>query len=174
MGGRDVKPENLIIVANQALALWQQCATAKEIEIDRQTRYARAHAVAESQPQLPMPKKYPVTFDEFLRLTIGGRYKARRLKIYRDYAIDMIWLSHVHNHQYKNKTAVMSEEEAEKIAEPASLDEVETWIKSDLAAPAPNELIYRLRAGALIDWLKKQPSERGRKAAGKRWNKSEP
>jgi hypothetical protein len=124
-----------------------------------------------TQPiEVPVPKKYPVNFDEFLRLTVGGRHKARRLKIYRDYAKDMIWLGHVVKHQYKNGTAVMTGEEAEKLAEPVSLDEVDNWIKSDKGALI-DEGIYLMRARAFLEWQAKQPAERARKAAAKRWNK---
>jgi hypothetical protein len=123
--------------------------------------------------EIPIPKKYPVDFNEFLRLTVGGRHKARRLKIYRDYTKDMIWMGHVFNHQYKNGTAVMTGIEAEKLAEPVSLDEVETWIKKDKIALI-DEGIYSIRARALLEWQAKQPSERGRKAAAKRWNKESP
>jgi hypothetical protein len=167
-------------VANQAIELWEACgsmrkAKIREIVLMRIETEKNMQDFKELKPiHVPMPKKYPVDFDEFLRLTVGGRHKAHRLKIYRDYSRDMIWLGHVRGHQYKNNTAVMTGSEAEKLAEPATLDEVDDWIKHDKKTSIETEGIYTMRARAFLEWRAKQPAERARKAANKRWNKENP
>jgi hypothetical protein len=165
-------------MAEQAIALWAHCEMSRRAKINQiaQERFFRKAPLSDlvkhgEQIEIPPPKKYPVDFDEFLRLTVGGRYKAHRIKIYRDYIKDMIWLGHVFNHQYVNRTAVMSGEEAKKLAEPASLSEIENWIKSDGDSLIESEGLYFQRASAFLDWRSKQPSERGRKAAAARWKK---
>jgi hypothetical protein len=112
------------------------------------------------------------TFDEFLRLTVGGRYKANRMKLYRDYAKDMILPGHVDSLVYANDPAQkIPREKAEKIAAPASFDEVEWWMQKVTEEIITNEEIFRLNAGAFLRWRAEQPRERARKAAAKRWSK---
>jgi hypothetical protein len=170
-------------IAVEAIELWNACENMRSAKIcelaqyklESQKEFARSvtqRLFSVNQIEIPLPKKYPVDFDEFLRLTVGGRHKAHRLKIYRDYAKDMVWLGHVWNLKYKNNTAVMTDSEAEKLAAPASLDEVENYIKGtrDLIE---HEGLYFGRARAFLEWRAKQPAERARKAANKRWNKPE-
>jgi hypothetical protein len=125
-----------------------------------------------SSMQIPIPEKYPVTFDEFLRLTVGGKYKSNRYKTFRAYVTDMVWLGHVRELAYpKNPNDKISIEEAEKKALPASLDEIESWIKSEKDRLIETEDQFRASARAFLEWKKKQPSERGKNAAAKRWQK---
>ena len=85
MAGRDAKPQDLLFVANQALALWQQCEFAREIEIDRQTRYARASIQADSKPKLPRPNKFPASHDDFLKCMMPKKRPEDKAKCYREY-----------------------------------------------------------------------------------------
>ncbi|MGA3143126.1 MAG: hypothetical protein ABSF10_08790 [Verrucomicrobiota bacterium] len=130
--------------------------------------------------KIPTPKKFPVTFDEFLRLNVGGRHKDRREKIYRDYVKEMIRRGHVSQIQYpqsagqKYAQAVMSSEDAEKLAAPASLDEIESVMKKDRQLIYSSEELYRMHARDFLAWRAKQPSARAKKAAAKRWNKENP
>lgn len=168
-------------VADEAIKLWDACASMRSVKIfeiakilrnadNAYSEWRKKNIKQHEEIQIPTPSKYPVTFDEFLRLTVGGRQKAHRLKIYRDYAKDMVWLGHVFGLQYKNNTAVMTLGEAEKLAAPASLDEVENYIKGTRGL-IEHEGLYLRRARAFLEWRAKQPAERARKAANKRWNK---
>jgi hypothetical protein len=117
--GQAVNYSQPTTIAKQAIELWRACEGMRRaiIEQEAQMGFFAQREISELIKQgkkqitpieIPNPKKYPVDFDEFLRLTVGGRHKAHRLKIYRDYAKDMVWLGHVFNHQYKNKTAVIN------------------------------------------------------------------
>jgi hypothetical protein len=94
--GRQIDSNGLEFIAAQAIALLEKC---EEVRTKRIYRLAaqrlRQKKEEEKKNEIPLPKKYPATFDEFLRLTIGGRYKSQRLKIYRDYinpnAYPFIW-----------------------------------------------------------------------------------
>lgn len=165
--------QNLSILIEQAFQLWEACSYHRKQKIDFITLRAKARAQdLDRENKIPKPKKYPITFDEFLRLTIGGRYRDRRVKIYRAYAKEMIRWGHVNqlvNHPDPTKRLIRSE--AEAIAVPASLSELESWMGMTTKSTFNNENDYGMAARAFLLWLSEQPSERGRNAALKRWNK---
>jgi hypothetical protein len=178
-------------IADQALKLWYACEGVRNAKIDElaQLRRETEKEVAQLFTQglfpgetikIPTPKKFPVTFDEFLRLTVGGNRKGRRLKIYRDYVKEMIRRGHVSQIQYpqsvsqKYAQAVMSLEEAEKLAKPASWDEIESGMNEAGQLIYNSEELYKMHARDFLAWRAKQPTERARKAAAMRWSKEGP
>jgi hypothetical protein len=172
-------------VANQAIELWTACEGMRRAKINQlaQMRFFAKKEISDLIKQgakikviapieVPSPKKFPVTFDEFLRLTIGGRLRSHRLKIYRDYARDMIWSRHYRDLAYpKNPANKISPEEAEKLAAPASFDEIANYVDDTARVIYKQDEHYQLAARSFLEWRAKQPSERGRKAAEKRWGK---
>lgn len=88
------------------MKLWDACENMRRGKIDQLTQSALEFKKGMAQLitrdlfrvkpiEIPTPKKYPVDFDEFLRLTVGGRYKDHREKIYRDYVKELVWRGHV-------------------------------------------------------------------------------
>ena len=69
----------------------------------------------------------------------------------------------------------MSVEEAEKLSAPASLDEIESGMKAakQRIYNSNEHQLYEMHARDFLAWRAKQPSERGKKAAAKRWNKQQ-
>jgi hypothetical protein len=172
--GRPIDDGTLQVIVKQSLRLWGECLERRNHEIEFISLRAKARAQdLEKQNQIPKPKNYPVTADDFLKLLIGGKYKSRRMKIYRDYAKEMIWLSHINWLVHpRNPSDKISYEEAEKVAEPASPDEVDNWMNEFKQRKYHNEDAYTFPARIFLEWLAKQPSERASKAAKQRWAKS--
>ena len=171
--GRPIDSQNLQALVEVAFQLWENCIYQHKRKVEFISRRAAARAEEMAlQSKISKPKKYPVTFDEFLKLTIGGRYRERREIIYRNYAKDMIWLSHINwlTHP-RNPADKISYEEAVKIAKPASFDEVENWMKDCKERVYNDEESYTFAARVFLDWFGKQPSERAKKAADMRWGK---
>jgi hypothetical protein len=71
-----------------------------------------------------------------------------------------------------NPAEALPYEEALKRARPASHDEVESWMKDAKKLVFKSEERYLMHARAFLDWWKRQPTERGRKAATKRWSQA--
>ena len=167
--------QSLSILAEQALQLWEECLHQRKRKIESIFRKAnvKTQKLAE-ESEIPKPEKFPVTFDDFLRLIIGGRYKANRLKIYRDYVKELIRRGHVSALTHpKNHTYKISLEDAEKLVTPASLDEIEFGMNhaKQRIYKASDQQLYQMDARDFIEWWSKQPAERARKAAVRRWNK---
>ncbi len=160
--------------ADQAYELWKACSEQRQKQIENQAyrEIARENAAAENDG-IPRPTNYPVTFDEFLRLVIGGRYKADREKTYRDYARCRIEDGHLRSLMYphRNGGEAAPYEQAIKKVKPALLDEVELWMKDTGKRIYTSESWYLLAAGDFLRWRNQERSERGRKAATKRWSK---
>ena len=150
------------------------CVYKRQQKIESLTLRAEAKAKdLAAENKIPKPKVCPVNFEDFLRLTIGGRSKSRRIKIYRDYAKDMIWIGHVRQlTNPKNPADKLSKEEAERIAKPASPDEIEMWMEAAKIQSYATEDRYIFAARIFMGWLARRPSELARKAAIKRWSKS--
>jgi hypothetical protein len=171
--GRPLDDENLRKIAEQAMKLWEACLDGRKQTmkfVSFREKSLKEELVR--QNEIPKPKKFPVTFDDFLRLMIGGRYKANRVKIYRDYVKELIRRGHASalanpkNHTYK-----ISLEDAEKLVAPASLDEISDAMQQEAAKVITHEQLYLMRARDFLEWRAKQPTERAKKAAAKRWNK---
>jgi hypothetical protein len=114
--------------ADAAFKLWNECHVYLLKKIENQTRAVLAlRAERNYAEKIPIPKKYPVTFGDFLRLTVGGRSREYRIEIYLEYAKELIWRGHVSQIQYprsqtqKYASSVMSKEEAEKLAKAIDL-----------------------------------------------------
>lgn len=77
--------------AATALAIWDACANA--IAREKKNRAFVADQIAKAKareallPKVPRPKRFPATLDEFLRLVIGGRRYADRMKKFRDFLV---------------------------------------------------------------------------------------
>jgi hypothetical protein len=81
--GRDIThPQNLTFIATQALALWEECEKARKRRIDMLAIFERAKALDNA---LPKPAKFPVPFDEFVRLVMPKRRPEDRDKLYREF-----------------------------------------------------------------------------------------
>jgi len=93
------------------------------------------------------PSKFPVPLDEFLRLVVGGRYKADRLKLYRDYLGESIIGGSL-----------------------GTLDSIEQTIKHNRSHGIPQLFFRELRENFLV-WRAMKRKAQGRAAAKKRWAK---
>lgn len=134
----------------------------------------------EREREIPPPKKYPVTFDGFLRLTLGGRHKPRRVKIYREYVRNMIWQGHVGQIKYPQSAhqriarAVMTTEDAEKLAAPPSLDEIELGMNEAKRRTYDTNEFYQLYARDFLRWWHEYRRQQAKKSADRRWRKQKP
>jgi hypothetical protein len=176
--GRSLDDQNLRKIAEQAMKLWEACLEGRKQTINFVSfREKSLKQELARQNEIPKPEKFPVTFDDFLRLMIGGRYKAGRLKIYRDYVKELIRRGHVSALTHpKNHTYKISAEDAEKLVAPASLDEIEFGMNHarQRIYKASDQQLYQMDARDFLEWRAKQPAERARKAAIERWNKESP
>lgn len=170
--GRQINPHLAEQLAKEVFELWKGCSEQRQKNIEQQARREIAFEIALMEgPVLQLPFKFPISFDEFLRLTVGGKSKATRLKTYRDYAKQMIYLGHVKALvNPSNPAKKVSEDEAKKRALPALIDEVECWIQRAKQEIFKNREQYELAAGAFLNWLQQQPTERAKKAATRRWS----
>jgi hypothetical protein len=170
--GRQINQASAEQLADEAFELWTACYGRREKRLTQQAyREIGREYEAARKAALPKPREYPVSFDEFLRLVIGGKDKADRLKIYRDYVKHMIWIGHIRALEYPSNPAdKLSLEEAIKTALPASIDEVEAWIKHDKQRQYAHEELFAIDARSLLEWLAEQPKARARHAAVKRWS----
>lgn len=140
VAGRDVKPQNLLFVANQAIALWQECAKARELEVDRLALYARASTIGEAKSALLRPKKFPVALDEFLKCMMPRKRPEDRAKFHREY---------VRQH-FPEKSP--SEDEVAKVVEQEKGEKI-------------SENLFYYRAADFRQWLKGYESANRRKRA---------
>jgi len=172
--GRPLDDQNLRKLAEQAMKLWEACLDQrKQTKNFVSFRTKTLKQELDRQGEIPKPEKFPVTFDDFLRLMIGGRYKAHRLKIYREYVKELIRRGHVSALTHpKNHTFGVSLTDAEKLVAPASLDEIEFGMNhaKQRIYKANDQELYQMDASDFLEWRAKQPAERARKAAAKRWN----
>lgn len=89
--GRSItSPQELASIATQAIALWEECEKAREKRIKMLALYARAHAI---QNAMPKAEKYPVRFEDFLRLAMPKKRPEDRLKFYREWLRDSLRFS---------------------------------------------------------------------------------
>ncbi len=166
--------KSLSSAADEAFKLWSECHVYLLKKIENQTRAVMAlRAERKLQEKIPQPKKYPVTFDGFLRLMIGSGSKNRRNEIYVEYAKEMIWRGHVSQIQYpqsqtqKYASAVMTKEEAEKLAEPASPEEIVSVLDhvNQRIYGANQRQLYQMDTSDFLIWFAKYKANiRGKRA----------
>jgi hypothetical protein len=145
--GRMINPQLAEQLAKEALELWKGCSEQRKKDIEQQARQKIAFEKALVEgPVLQFPFKFPISFDEFLRFTVGGKSKAARLKIYEEYAKEMIYAGHV-------KALVKPRNPAKK----------EIFKNSEE---------YEFAAAPFLNWLQQQPKNRAKKAAAKRWSQT--
>jgi hypothetical protein len=159
--GRPLDDQNLRTIAGQAMKLWEAC-----LEERNQTKTFvsfRAKSLEQElakQAEIPKPENFPVTFDDLLKLWIGGRNKDYRIKIYRNYAKELIWRGHVsevkypRSHQERFASAVMSDEEAGKLARPVSSAEIDDVMRQAAEKTIQYEELYRMSARDFLNWFK--------------------
>lgn len=91
MYGKPANIQNHSDSARQAFDLWMACNKERQNRILNfaQVRFARAKVEAKNDT-IPKPKKYPVTFDEFLRLMMGDKTRKERVEIFKEYVRELI------------------------------------------------------------------------------------
>jgi hypothetical protein len=90
--GRPIDDHNLRKIAEQAMKLWAACSDERnQTKAFVSFRIESLKNELARQNEIPKPGKFPISFDELLRLWIGGRNKDYRIKIYREYVREMSW-----------------------------------------------------------------------------------
>jgi hypothetical protein len=173
--GRPIDDGNLRKLSEQAMKLWEACSD--ERNQTEKLVLLRAESLEKElarQNEISMPKKFPVTFEEMLRLWIGGRNKDYRIKIYREYVKETIWRGHVsaikypRNSQSTNQrfiNAVMTSNEAEKLASPVTDGKVDSALKQLAEMPIDSEKLYRMTARDFLNWFAKYKADIRQKRA---------
>ena len=72
-------------MAQQAIELLEQCETVRKQRIDRLAMYARANALNAATENLPRPKNFPASYDDFLRCVMPNKRPEDRAKCHREY-----------------------------------------------------------------------------------------
>jgi hypothetical protein len=173
--GRPIDDQNLRKIAEQAMKLWAACSDERNQTIEFVSLRTEAlETDLARQNEIPNPKKFPVTFDQRLKLWICGRNKNYRIGIYREYVKEMIWKGHISEIKYPKNLqsakvrfarAVMSYEDAAKLAKPISSSELNAAMKEDADRTIEKEGLYRIEARALLDWFKEYKASVRRRRA---------
>lgn len=171
--GRLINKPSTAQFAQDAFDLWEACDAHRQKMLKQKTYAALGGEIVSAEmSKIPQPKSYPVKFDDFLRLLVGGKYKSNRLKIYRDYVKAMILGGHIRQlTNPNNPSKALSLSEAEKTAQPATLDEIEDWMR-DAKARSFGEGLYQFEADAFLRWKNEQPVQRAKRASKVRWNQA--
>jgi hypothetical protein len=171
--GRPLDDQNLSKIAEQALKLWEDCL--EQRKSTKNLILFRAESLQKElnrQNEIPKPKKFPVAHYDFLRLMIGGRSKKRRTKIYRNYVKELIWRGHVSALTHPTRhTLKMSPEDAGKLADPVSVDEINKLMKLEETSVISNERSFQMKARDFLKWRAQQKAEQRKGAAKSRWEK---
>jgi len=145
--------------AEKAMRLWDECFYVRDKRLDLYVRSAfNRLKEAASKGELPIPKSYPVSLDEFLRLIMPKKRPADRMKLYREY----LRLSIRANKQFLPTGSVMP---YENVPIPSD-DEVSDLIKM-LRARQFNEEQYKNYAEWFLktNYLQQVEAENRRKRA---------
>jgi hypothetical protein len=79
--GRPLDDHNLRKIAEQAMKLWAACSDERnQTKAFVSFRMESLNKELARQNEIPIPGRFPVSFDEFLRLWIGGRNKSADLR----------------------------------------------------------------------------------------------
>ncbi|HEY6169628.1 MAG TPA: hypothetical protein VI454_16435 [Verrucomicrobiae bacterium] len=143
------------IIAGKALGLWQACHVRRE-ELIQKARVDAAKAISllEAIGPFPWPRSWPISHDEFLRLTVGGRSKHSRERFFEDFVRDRL---HV---------------KAAEQSKPAPCKEAVNGVVAVFRRRRLSKEQYIEVAVPFVEWLKTQPSKRAKRAAGARWNRN--
>ena len=161
-----------VSTAEEAYNLWTEC---HEYRL-RQIEFLYLREIRSEEEKLkfqivPIPKKYPFGFDEYLRLIMPGKGRRFRIRIYREYVAELIWSSHVSQIKYPQSAhqriaqAVMTTGDAEKLAKPASEEEINDWMQHDAGRVFENQEFYQLDASHFLKWLSKYKANIRKKRA---------
>jgi hypothetical protein len=171
--GRAINSSNAEILIKEAMELWKKSAEQRNRFIEREAYLEIGRENTERlDAEVPLPVKYPVDQEEFLRLLIGGK-KSKREKIYRRYVTALIELGHIRDliRPKGSQHEVMMVEMAFELAKPATEREIEAWMNADRFRAYITEERYLMDARSFLDWKKDQSGDRAKQAADKRWNK---
>jgi hypothetical protein len=166
--------------ARSALRLWEACASERRCYIEDKVAddIAMTRAI-ERVKNLPEPKSWPVTFDDFLKLLLPTRDKADRERLFRDYV-----RAQIARNRYGRKLFGMTREALAKredievelqkidpadmlpgIADKEVVADMEEHRKTQLG-PAKFEDL----AQHFSEWLKEEKKATKQKAATARWS----
>ena len=102
------------------------------------------------------PASFPVYLDEFLRIAVGGKYKANRLKTYRDYL------------RYHTRFQLGPQATEEEL-----LNAVDKIIIRE-RTQGMSEPWFGLVREEFLRWIALRRQDKARKAATARWRKQSP
>jgi hypothetical protein len=175
--GKTLPLDHPLVIANEAIKLWEACESMQKTRI-----YERAKKLHEAEVEIsklrgsvqverigfPTPQKYPVPFDECLRLLMPGKKRSEdRIKIYRDYIRDSLRVSNFMGQgNWSGKpfesTPIPSDEEVAKIMAKYKAEGFsENWY------PTTREFFLRW----FPDYEAKKLSARAKKGAAAKWKK---
>jgi hypothetical protein len=168
-----VGSELQLVIAERAIKLWDACASVRGLKISERARtlfYAKRE-INKLLGVQPMPKKFPVPFDECLRFLMPKKNRSEtRLKIYRDYLRDSVRVAkymeqgHWSGKPYES-TPLPDESEIEKIIiRHKSEGYTEHWFG------VTKDFFTRWYS----DYESKKLSERAKKGATAKWKQIKP
>jgi hypothetical protein len=81
-----IRVQQIHSFALNAILLWEECSSLRNGMIDKTARtYLFANKALQKARELPAPRSYPVSLDEFLRLVMPTKRAAERMNLYREY-----------------------------------------------------------------------------------------
>ncbi len=170
--GRPFDSQSGEIFSTSAINLWEWCHQKRKDWINKQANMKLLRRKAEekeAEQNFPKPKIYPVSFEEFLRLSLPKKRPEDRMKIYRE----SIRVSMRHGKCFHPSGNVLP---IEKI--PETTDEEIAAVISHHKATGFDEIQYQYCLEALrnfAEWSgKENRKKRAKSGADGKWNEAPP